>query len=252
MIYIVAILLLMLGLPGLLNRNRNNPNVFVMITMTFFLMFIGILFAGLVCAKEHKDTRIHVAVIDTGVNVKLAHLYMCKDGHKDLTGKGLNDVHGHGTNVAGVLAKTMNTNTHCLQIIKWYHDSSKMSEPYQKLMEDALDTAHRYNAKYINMSLSGAGPIASEFALMSVLLSEGTEIYVSAGNNSRNLDVNCNAFPACYRFNYPNFHVVGAYDVPVSNKGSWIEMEHGNNVEGFGVLMSGSSQATAVRLSKRL
>jgi len=251
-IYIVAILLLMLGLPGLLNRNRNNPNVFVMITMTFFLMFIGIMFSGLVCARESSDNRIHIAVIDTGVNLKLASTYMCRDGNADLTGNGLSDVHGHGTNIAGILAKKINTKTHCLQIIKWFHTSNKNDKGFSKLMEDALDVAHKYKAKYINMSLSGDGHLPSEFAMMSILLSEGIEIYVSAGNNSKDLDVNCNAFPACYRFNHPNFHVVGAYDVPVSNKGSWVEMEHGNNVEGFGVVMSGSSQATAVRLSKRL
>lgn len=204
------------------------------------------------------DLRTHVAIIDTGIGVELARAYMCEDGHLDLTGKGLNDVNGHGTNIAGILAKNLNTKTHCLQIIKWFHDTKTMakerstSSGISKLMTSSLRQALKYNAKYVNMSLSGDTYSDEERIYLRQLLNSGATIAVAAGNNGIVLDEFCSIYPACYPIYDSKFVVVGNKGNPTSNVAKFLVMENGNNVEGFGITLTGTSQATAVWLSKRI
>jgi hypothetical protein len=92
-----------------------------------------------------------------------------------------------------------------------------------------------------------------EFDVIKKFIINGGVLTVAAGNNSSNLDKKCNAFPACYRklLPYKNFHVVGASDTGSSNYGKVVtDIEKGSNV-GFPV-MSGTSQASAVKMSKIL
>jgi hypothetical protein len=82
----------------------------------YWMLIIAIhLFAAtLVMAEEPKP--IVVAVIDTGkaVDPKLKY---CKYGHKDITGTGLEDNNGHGTNVASLIAREAKGANYCVRQI---------------------------------------------------------------------------------------------------------------------------------------
>ena len=100
---IVAILAVLLIAPTYLNRLRKYPTLFTLVVM---LMFSTIVLLELNYANA--ENRVRVAVIDTGIDSELATPYLCKDGNKDFTGKGMKDVSGHGTNIAGIIAKKIN------------------------------------------------------------------------------------------------------------------------------------------------
>lgn len=211
-------------------------------------IFLGALI-GFSLTANALETRTRVAIIDTGIDFEKAQPYLCADGHKDFTGRGLNDVNNHGTNIAGIYAKRMNTKTHCLMIIKFFHDFEADTE----YVIVALEHAKRYKAKYVNLSLSGATGIPREEFAIEELLNQGAIVAVAAGNEGINLSKTCKAFPACYPFTSKNFIVVGNKNSARSNYGGPVTViEEGMNITGFGITMSGTSQATANYLSKRL
>src|SRR5690606_17888997 len=81
-----------------------------------------------------------IAVIDTGISDKLKDgKFLCKMGHKDFTGTGLNDVHGHGTHVSGLIhqhaAKTADWNksaNYCQVILKYWDPNQTDGNPLQQ------------------------------------------------------------------------------------------------------------------------
>jgi hypothetical protein len=212
----------------------------------------------LLSSTAYAENRDRIVVIDTGLNFFGLHSYLCEDGHLDLTGFGMSDVNGHGTNIVGILVKKMNTKTQCIQVIKWMHDFNQMIELAKKdikaadnLFATALDQAIKYKAKYVNMSLSGERFLAKEYKRLEYLTNSGTKVVVAAGNDSKNLDIKCGNYPACYYINNNNWYVVGNLYNFSSNYGSRIKYwEDGNGQEGLGVILSGTSQAAAKFLSK--
>lgn len=236
--------------PKTLNKLENRPTLFVSIVM-FLFVFLIIILTGSVASAEN---RIRIAIIDTGVNLKLAKSYLCENGNIDFTGNGLTDVNGHGTNIAGILAKKINKKTHCLQIIKWYHKPIKNNNDMiiTKRLINSLQTALKYKAKYVNMSMAGNYSFTEEKILLKELIKSGAKVFVAAGNEGHNLDLSCNSYPACYDIHSPNYFVVANYNNPTSNYARYVKWEDGNNVEGFGIYNTGTSQATAVYLSKQL
>lgn len=187
---------------------------------------------------------IKVAVIDTGIKKEwMKTLPLCETGHKDFTGFGLEDIHGHGTNVADIITQHA-TGEYCLVIVKFF-------DPRNINSLDSLIKAIGYsiqNADIIN--ISGGGPVENtvEEKLIKLGLNNDKIFIVAAGNDKENLDEKCTYFPACYD---PRLIVVGngRNGIPndVSNYGKVVDLWiNGMNIKGGGHRMSGTSQSTAI------
>lgn len=201
-----------------------------------------------------KETRQVVVVIDSGVSSSQAtKSYMCSKPTLNFTDSPKKyDEHGHGTNIVSIISKTINPKTHCILAIKVWHPNIKNYQVENATIA-AWRIANRIKSKYVNVSMDGSHPIRQEFQEIVQFLKQGGILTVAAGNHKINLNKNCKAFPSCYRTLYPhkNFHVVGSSDTSYSNFGNVVtDIEQGTKV-GLPV-MSGTSQASAIKMSKIL
>ena len=211
-------------------------------------------------AEEHRKP---IAIIDTGLMFEFEEFdpYLCLGGHKDFTGEGLEDKIGHGTNIAWNVVKGLDPDKYCLVIIKWF--TKKITEE-QSLTNPtkAFKWAEKQNPVLINFSGGGIVPIYPEKdVIKDILDSNKTFVVVAAGNEGKNLEKDCNYYPACYFSNeYMNFHVAGALDKGVkawfSNYGTppVTDWEQGINIAGprGRLIMRGTSQSTALISNKIL
>lgn len=174
-------------------------------------------------------------------------MWYCKDSPPvDFTGEGVYDETGHGTNIAGIIANHLSISTHCLMILKWYNSRSTYAAP-----SVAIEYAVLHHAKYINLSLYGEGQDAKEKYAIAQALSRSIKVIVAAGNDSTDLTLNCDAYPACYHFpNEKNFYVIADEEWTSNFNGPVDHYEDGKNVYAWGVTKSGSSQATAIFTGK--
>lgn len=158
------------------------------------IIIIGVL-VSVAYAKE-EDRVIRVAVIDTGFDFKskwkdaeergLKVPKLCEKGHTNLTGYGdNNDVDGHGTHVAGIIAKYAEDANYCLVIIKVYHGGLPTSK---NLTAKAIAWAIKQKADIINLSLGGTGFIFKEYIQIKKALNKGIVVVAAAGNNSQKVD----------------------------------------------------------------
>jgi subtilisin family serine protease len=221
--------------------------------VAIMLMILSMALINTVFGQTVKEKRVKIAVIDTGIRAKTQiERYLCADGHKDFTGTGLVDRDGHGTNIAGIIAKKMDPKKQCIVIIKSFDPLSKNST---ETLVNALKWAQNQNVKFVNYSGGGAGKNLEEESTIGSMLNYGVTVIVAAGNDSKNLSADCYYYPACYAFKNKNFYVVGngqgIYRSPSSNWGGPItNIENGENVEGEGIILTGTSQATAVMTGK--
>jgi subtilisin family serine protease len=220
-----------------------------------------------------QDGKIRIAVIDTGINqyAKVKGLplrdYMCESGHTDLTGKGIEDINGHGTNIAAIIAEGMNPAKQCLVIIKFYHNkehedtlfkdkiNSYKYWYYARITENGLIAALRADVSYINMSQSGGSFFPKEERLLREFIASGVTVVVAAGNDNLDLSKACVAYPACYNIKNKRFKVVANYTwtdrAYMSNyNGPVNARENGMSVYAGGKILSGTSQAAAVHMSR--
>lgn len=186
----------------------------------------------------HANT-LKVAVIDTGLDLKWAKsVPLCQNEHKDFTGEGLNDTHGHGTNIIGLIVDNANTSNYCIVIIKAYSFIQNKS-----FLVQALQYAYHINANIINLSGGGLGQQYYEKLIVEKILDKKITLIVASGNNFLNLDKECIFYPACYD---KRIYVIGN-NAPSSNYGSIVDQViDGNNKVGLGIRLSGSSQSTAI------
>lgn len=204
------------------------------------------------------EVRTRIAVIDSGITVTEAiKPYLCESGHKDLTGAGLEDHNGHGTNIAAIVAKGIDRSKQCIVIVKWY-DSWRNKLAYT---EGAIDAALDAGAVLVNMSYGGGDSSLEENRAVRRGLTKGVTFVMAAGNNGQNLSHDCNYFPACEFAGVKNVYVVGALDkndtrAYFSNYGKPVNAwALGVDVKAGGRVMSGTSQATAnvtARLTSRM
>lgn len=198
---------------------------------------------------------IKVAVVDTGLDLKDPRFtpHLCKSGHKDFTGDGIEDFIGHGTHVTGLIVQYAKDAHYCLMIMKYYNEINDGS-PSARALKYAVDMG----ADVINFSASGEVAEAFEYHLI------GTHpkvvFIVAAGNESYNLDnPNTRRYPACY--DLPNIITVGNGTSAIdrsesSNYGSFVNAwEEGREVlstlpHGEWGIKSGSSMSCAVRTGK--
>lgn len=145
-----------------------------------------------------------IVILDTGLDLNDARFegHICTTGHKDFTGQGLHDYHGHGTHVAGLVMQYAKNSDYCLIIVKYFVDDGHNNNRYIK----ALNYASSLNPSAINYSGEGPGFSSLEWSIIS--MHPNVQYIVAAGNEGVNMDntENC-TYPACY--NLKNVVVVG-------------------------------------------
>lgn len=140
-----------------------------------------------------------IAVIDTGIDAA-SNTKLCKQGHKSFDSRNTNplqDPHGHGTHIAGLIVKEAGNRDYCIVSLTFYNDNNTGKQNLQNMIA-AITYAVNIKADFIN--ISGGGPEFSEDEYLAVRrgLAQGTKFVVAAGNEHSNLDVKCDYFPACY------------------------------------------------------
>jgi subtilisin family serine protease len=198
-------------------------------------------------------------VIDTGFDFKGKwdiQPKICPTGHKDLTGQGLQDVNGHGTHIAGLIAKYAGDADYCLVIIKFFHNDLVKGDTLQASI-DAINHAVDQKVDIINLSMGGVGYSNSEYKAVKRALDDDITIIAAAGNEGKDFKKQP-YYPALYD---DRIIVVAAVDkrmkrMPSSNYGVQVDAyELGENVlstmphNSYGHL-TGTSQATAIHTGK--
>lgn len=201
------------------------------------------------------DNREQVLIIDTGIpkDTSAFEKYLCEEPSVDLTGRGLTDVDGHGTNIIGLIYPYMDPNRQCIVMVKYYHNKAEWGYKYDKddgyphkIFNQVGDNITRLNPKFINMSYTGNGFFQKEYEALRSVLDRGTFVSVAAGNSSHNLSADCNAYPACYPLTYARFFVVST-NAGFANYGGPVNIvRDGVHQCGLGICLSGTSQATAI------
>lgn len=216
-----------------------------------------------------------VAVIDTGINQSLNNSnFLCKFGHKDFTGTGMEDRHGHGTNISGLIdqyvkgiilkpdgsniKELLSAKANYCQVILKYYDPKVSGMNNLKNETDALRYAINIKVNYINFSGGGLEFDKEEKALIKEAIDMGIKVVVAAGNEKSDIDVlGKHYYPA---YDDPRQIIVGNLDgkrrAPTSNYGKSVNTwEQGTNQyslrDSIGVsCMTGTSQATAIKSGK--
>jgi major intracellular serine protease len=233
-----------------------------------FLMALSILVNLFVTSSAYStcyQRPITVGIIDTGFGYE-GHgkgAKLCKFGHRDFTlsakqdepiGK---DYNGHGTNIAGIIEKLADGTgaNYCLVILRY--TSGVYGEGHHNIQAtvDAINWAADIHLDFINYSSGGDYPSEPEHQAIKRFLAGGGTFVAAAGNDGWNLDVKGNNyFPASY--GDKGMIVVGSLGddgvkLNSSNYGSVVNRwELGYKVVGFGIQMTGTSQAAAVASGK--
>ncbi|NJO48279.1 MAG: S8 family serine peptidase [Leptolyngbyaceae cyanobacterium RM2_2_4] len=205
-----------------------------------------------------------VAVIDTGFTVSqsTAGAKLCKYGHKDFTSLNEStstdktvtpvpvDNHGHGTNIAGVIQKFAGNANFCIVVLKYY-DPKVVGNNLDQTVK-AIRYATQIGVKYINYSGGGIEHSEAERAAVKSFLDKGG-IFIAAAGNERSDLSKLAYYPA---MDDARVTVVGSVEpngevAGYSNYGKQVtRWEYGTNQVGFGMSMSGTSQAAAVATGK--
>lgn len=212
--------------------------------MKWFLLLL------LSCNALAADLK--VVVLDTGLNLTDPRFapYLCKDGHKDFTGEGIEDYNGHGTHVVGNIIQNAGSVGYCLIILKYYG-----LNPNYNNYNEAFAEIVKISPKFVNYSGGGTEPNPMEKMIIEAL----NEIIfvVAAGNENQDISIN-KYYPASYGFS--NIVVVGGldnngYKSTTSNYGSLVKAwEIGDNVLSTclngNCKKSGTSMSTATHCGK--
>lgn len=230
--------------------------------MKKFLLILALF----LCSRAFSQTQRPkiVAVIDTGFSFSIFTVgaKLCQYGHKDFTSNQKFekrytktpvpiDTHGHGTNVGGLIQKHGGNADFCLVILKYY-DASASDATNMKNSVDAINYATRIGADYINYSGGGPTTDPSETLAVKKFLNSGGKFIAAAGNNGSDLNFN----PYYPAVSDPRVISVGSTDdegrkLVSSNYGYQVKVwEVGEKQTGFGITLTGTSQATAIVTGK--
>lgn len=162
--------------------------------------------------KPLGNPTYRIAVIDSGFNPLFTSVKvkLCEKGSFDFR-SGLPQqfaTQPHGTFVAATIAQELNEvkANYCILNYQVFTDDG-LSED---VLARAIYKAVANGATAINMSLSGMAYFDMEKKAIQYALSKGVAVFVAAGNDRKNLDEACVAFPACYRI--PGMFIIGAID----------------------------------------
>lgn len=207
---------------------------------------------------------VKIAIIDTGFDIKYKNLvHLCPEGHRSFTEKPWYvDSHGHGTHVAGLVAKYAGNTPYCLIILKFYENETIKADPNAMASTKAWAAAAISDADMVMYSAGGGEIITAERNMVTLALNSGKIVVAAAGNGHQegdefvgdNLDEDCHYYVACYD---PRIVVVGNRNpnhskVKSSNYGKVVDFYAiGVNVKGINDrVMSGTSQANAIITGK--
>lgn len=234
-----------------------------------------------------QDGPLKVGVIDTGFGYK--HLgkaaKLCQEGHKDFSvdqqyTKEFNtkdpvplDTHSHGTNIVGVIQKNAKDAQidYCFVIIKYY--SIKQND-IQSGMASSLALKYAADNDINVINYSGGGPeflVIEKVAIDKIIARKGI-VVAAAGNEASDTSIrkyypgsygsgiivvgNLRAATPLKKIPEDPEEIKAFYErnrTPSSNYGTGVNRwEIGENVSGFGIKLTGTSQATAVATGKIL
>lgn len=194
--------------------------------------------------------QIHIVLIDSGFPNFKTNIKLCNGMNSviDLTDSDIYDKIGHGTNLLGIIEKELKNIDYCVTVIKIYKEDSDRSR-FKDHLQAYKWASILTNVDIVNYSSSGIYRDKHEEFLINQLILKNILFITSAGNDSKNLDIECNVFPICY-----NLNIIGVGNgsninrhAYTSNYGKVIKAWHnGNYVRGNGITMSGTSQATVI------
>lgn len=184
--------------------------------------------------------QLKVAVIDSGFNTAyIKQVNVCKDGLINTTfgtpSDDVSDKLGHGTSVLGTIVKNNKNKDVCFYIIK-----TDFSVPSYLL---ALLKAVESDAKIIHISAGGYTPLKIEEYLVKRHLNKTRFFVAAAGNDSLDLNKNCNYYPACLDSRV--FMISNKKLYSNKHKDAIIMDKDGEGVEVFGIHKHGTSQSAA-------
>ena len=188
---------------------------------------------------------IRIGVVDSGMPEFETNLKMCDYGKYDLTHTNIYDKIGHGSNILGIISNGLSDVDYCVVVIKIYDESSSDTEFITHLM--AYIYIYYLHIDVVNYSSVGLEESVAETVLIKGLMDHGVTFVAAAGNNNKDLDKNCNAYPACI----PGVISVGNLNANgsrhrTSNYGKIVKAWHnGTNICMNKVCMTGSSMSTA-------
>lgn len=213
---------------------------------------------------------IRIGVIDTGFGYEGKGLIapLCKYGHKDFGQDQFyshtlgtkdpipTDVHAHGTNIVGLIDQyaSKGKSAYCFVIIKIYSQKATNRQNAEASTK-ALQYVNNLNIEIVNYSGGGPGFVQEEKDAVQKYLGSGGRIIAAAGNNGINLtgEEEHAFYPAMYD---SRITVVGNVDklgnrVKSSNYGKLVTVwENGVDQIGYGIKLTGTSQATAIHTGK--
>lgn len=200
-----------------------------------------------------------IAIVDTGVNFdRTQDVIFCKGESRDFTKTGLNDTRGHGTLVTNLIADQLKELDYCIVMIKWFDNMYATDEAYINSLKYAISL----KPDIINLSLGGIE--RSEYSYedeklqINTLVKSNVIVIAAAGNDGKDLDKDCNYYPACIN---KKIVIVGNLDQDGkryynSNYGKIVKMwEIGTNIKSHGMVNTGTSMSCGVatgRIAKQI
>jgi hypothetical protein len=191
-------------------------------------------------------------VIDTGVTLEQKSR-LCN--FVDVTETSIIDHYpgGHGRHIHAIIEQAVNPKTTCLIHIKWKHGILSWTDQLITALKEAI----KFKPNIVNISAGGLGEIKEESAAIATLIKNGAKVVVAAGNESTNLDLNCNYFPACLFRRFNEVIPVGALNnngtkAEYSNYSKDLVWEKAKCVHAPNCVKGGTSIAAAVHTAKLL
>jgi hypothetical protein len=218
------------------------------------LLIVSFLFTVNFCSKKPEkkseifEKRLRIAVFDTGISdEQLTQDYMCKDvaAVPSISKFNIKDHNGHGTNIISIISENLDTSKYC--ITSYTVNAFDSLQDYLLMLEKVK----KHKPFLVNISWASTGAYISELNIFKEMTNSGIIVNVSAGNNAKNLDENCDVYPACYKFHLnSNFYVIGSTNKRYTNTGNVVDTYIDGDDIGF-PKMTGTSQSTA-RFSRLL
>lgn len=209
--------------------------------------------------KKPPERKVIVAVIDTGADIHHPALQksLWKNPQNGLHGwnfiennSNIQDQHGHGTHIAGIIAQNKNIELMILKAIDIHQSGEAVIESTVKAIQFAI----QMGASIINYSGGGTAPHPRERLALEIAQKKGILVVAAAGNLQSNTD-QYGFYPANYRLQ--NIISVAAVDprgklTKSSNYGPHSILLAAPGIDVISTLpnnqmgkMSGTSQATA-------
>lgn len=227
------------------------------------MKFVSMLLSLLISASSYASCKkpIVIAVVDTGMGFhdRGTDAKLCKYGHKDFTHDGdfthlfhtkdpvPFDSSGHGTNIVGIIDHEMRASgrNYCIVVLKVFSKDGKNDSGLLSIK--AFKRAAALHADIINYSATGVDYMEEEKTTILSYINKGGVFVTATGNNGLKMGFPYFFYPAMYDkkiISVSNVKPDGSYSA-TSNYGAETYSEIGDNVEVYGITLSGTSQATA-------